>query len=276
MSSPDNKNLKTSGGKTIDNPKLVYNMTTADEIPDDKNLRGNDVDSMIGVEDADYVTIDDDADNKKTGVSGKKETDSSDAEITLDPVSKAGLLSDYDSQWPKTPSVPSSSKTITTGDNPNLDEHHVAEDDVKEYNMEDVGKDANEVDDKVDMDDNVDDDEDKDEDEDEYEDEYDSKDALYEEEADDKTTEVDESMEKEEEAKDADYHVAKTVTKKGGLIYKKLSASDDNFADRVALLLKYDMKFGSPDPVRSYVTPNNIWLGEWLHEQCMAGYPNLM
>jgi hypothetical protein len=48
MSSPDNKNIKTSGGKTVDNPKLVYTMTTADEMPDDKNLRGNDVYSMIG------------------------------------------------------------------------------------------------------------------------------------------------------------------------------------------------------------------------------------
>jgi hypothetical protein len=89
MSSPDNKNVETSGGKTIDNPKLVYNMTTADEMPDDKNLRGDDVDSMVGGEDADDMNINNDADNKKTGVAGKKETDSSDAEITLDPVSKA-------------------------------------------------------------------------------------------------------------------------------------------------------------------------------------------
>jgi predicted secreted acid phosphatase len=55
---------------------------------------------------------------------------------------------------------------------------------------------------------------------------------------------------------------------KGGRNYKKLSSSNDNFADRVALLLKYDMEFGSPDPVRSYVTPNNVRLGDWLHEQC--------
>jgi hypothetical protein len=170
MSSPDNKNVKTSGGKTIDNPKLVYNVTTADEMPDDKNLRGDDIDSMLGGEDADDVNIDDDAENKKTGVAGKKETDSSDAEITLDPVSKAGLLSDYDSQWPKTPYVPSSSKTSTTGDNTNLDEHHVAEDDVKEYNIEDVGKYSNEVDDKDDVDDNVDDNDDEDVDVDEIED----------------------------------------------------------------------------------------------------------
>jgi hypothetical protein len=162
MSSPDNKDIETSGGKTIDNPKLVYNVTTADEMPDDKNLRGDDVDSMVGGEDADDVNIDDDADNKKTGVAGKKETDSSDAEITLDPVSKAGLLSDYDSQWPKTPSAPSSSKTSTTGDNTNLDEDHVVEDNVKEYNMEDVGKDANEVDDEDDVDDYADDDDDED------------------------------------------------------------------------------------------------------------------
>jgi hypothetical protein len=181
-----------------------------------------------------------------------------------------------------------------------LDEHHVAEDDVKDYNMEDVGKDANEVDDEDDVDDNVDDDEDVDvdvdvdidededededenededededvldvdEDEDRYVDEDDSKDALYEEEADVETTELDESMDNEEEARDADYHVAKAEPKqKGGRNYKKLSASDMNFADRVALLLKYDMEFGSSNPVRSYVTPNNVQLGDWLHEQC--------
>jgi hypothetical protein len=200
MSSPENKNIKTSGGKTINNPKMVYNMTTADEMPDDKNLRGDDVDSMIGGEDADDVNIDDDADNKKTGVAGKKETYSSDAEITLDPVSKAGLLSDYDAQWPKTPSVSSSSKTSTIGDNTNLDEHHVAEDDVKEYYMEDLGKDANEVDDEDDVDNNADDDDDEDEDEDvdvdvdvdqdedEDIDQDDSNDALYEEEANDEST----------------------------------------------------------------------------------------
>jgi hypothetical protein len=67
MSSPDNKNIKTSGGKTIDNPKLVYTMTTADKMPDDKNLRSNDVDYMIGGEDNDGVDIDNDAANKKTG-----------------------------------------------------------------------------------------------------------------------------------------------------------------------------------------------------------------
>jgi hypothetical protein len=147
MSSPDNKNVETGGVKNIYNPKLVYNMTTADEMPDDKNLRGDDADSMVGGKDADDVNIDNDANNKKTGVAGKKETDSSDAEITLDPVSKAGLLSEYDSQWPKTPSAHSSIKTITKGENTNLDEDHVVEDNVKEYNTEDVGKDANEVDD---------------------------------------------------------------------------------------------------------------------------------
>jgi hypothetical protein len=126
MSSTDNTNVKASGGKTIDNPKLVYNMTTSDEMPDNKNLRGDDVDSTISGEDADDVNIYDEADNNKTGIAGKKETDSYDAEITLDPVSKAGLISDYDAQWPKTPYVPSSSKTSTTGDNTNLDEHHVA------------------------------------------------------------------------------------------------------------------------------------------------------
>jgi hypothetical protein len=43
-----------------------------------------------------------------------------------------------------------------------VDEQNVAEDDVKEYNMEDVGKDANAVDDKDDVDDNVDDNDDDD------------------------------------------------------------------------------------------------------------------
>jgi hypothetical protein len=216
MASPHNKNIKTSGGKTIDNHKLVYNMTTADEMPDDKNLRGDDVDSMIGGEDADDVNINDDVDNKKTGVAGEKETDSADAEITLDPVSKAGLLSDYDAQWPKTPSVPSSNKMSTTGDNTNLDEHHVAEDDVKEYNMEDMGKNANEVDDQDDVDDNVDvdDDDDQDVDVDVDVDVDDSNDALYDEEADDKSTELDESMDNEEEAEYTDDHVAKAVPKK--------------------------------------------------------------
>jgi hypothetical protein len=72
MSSPDNKNVKTSVGKTIDNPKLVYNIRTAEKMLDDKNLRGDDVDSMIGGEDAYDVTINDDADNKKTGVAGER------------------------------------------------------------------------------------------------------------------------------------------------------------------------------------------------------------
>jgi hypothetical protein len=75
-------------------------------------------------------------------------------------------------------------------------------------------------------------------------------------------------MYNEEESKDADDHVAKAVPKRGGCNYKKHSASEANFADRVALLLKYDMEFGSPNPVRSYITPNNVRLGEWLHEQC--------
>jgi hypothetical protein len=218
-------------------------MTTADEMPDNKNLRGDDVDSMIGGEDANDVNIDDDAENKKTGVAAKKETDSYDAEITLDPVSKAGLLSDYDAQWPKTPYVPSSSKTSTTGDNPNLDEHHVAEDDEKEYNMGDVGKDANEVDgeDDVDANDDVDDDEDDDDEDVDVDvdedidvdedvdvdvdedvdvdadvdvDQYDSNDALCDEEDDDESTDLDESMDNEEEAKYADDHVAKAVPKK--------------------------------------------------------------
>jgi hypothetical protein len=161
-----------------------------------------------------------------------------------------------------------------------LDEHHVAEDDVKEYNMEDVGKYANEVDDEDDVDYNVDDDDDEDEDvdvdedkdedvdQDQDVDQDDSNDAFYEEESDNESTELDESMDNEEEAEDADDHVAKAVPKKGGNTYKKLSASDANFADRVALLLKYDMEFGSPNPVRSYVTPNNVRIGDWLHEQC--------
>jgi hypothetical protein len=28
------------------------------------------------------------------------------------------------------------------------------------------------------------------------------------------------------------------------------------------------MEFGEPNPVRRYVTPNNVRLCEWLHEQC--------
>jgi hypothetical protein len=60
----------------------------------------------------------------------------------------------------------------------------------------------------------------------------------------------------------------KLYQKKAGGNYKKRSASDANFADRVALLLKYDMEFGSPNPVRSYVSPNNVRLGYWLHDQC--------
>jgi hypothetical protein len=28
------------------------------------------------------------------------------------------------------------------------------------------------------------------------------------------------------------------------------------------------MEFGSPDPVCIYVTTNNVWLGDWFHEQC--------
>jgi hypothetical protein len=76
-------------------------------------------------------------------------------------------------------------------------------------------------------------------------------------------------MDNEEEAEDADDHVAiKLYQKKGGRNYKKLSASDANFADRVALLLKYDMEFGSPNPVCSCIMPNNVRLGDWLYEQC--------
>jgi hypothetical protein len=56
--------------------------------------------------------------------------------------------------------------------------------------------------------------------------------------------------------------------KKAGHNYKKLSASNANFAVRVSLLVKYTMEFGAPNPVRSYVTPNNVRLGDWLHEQC--------
>jgi hypothetical protein len=99
-----------------------------------------------------------------------------------------------------------------------------------------------------------------DDDDDDDVDEDDLKDALYKEEAVNETTEVDESLDNEEEAQDA--------VAKGGRNYKKLSASDENFADRVALLLKYDMEFGSPTPVRNYATPNNLWLDNWLHEQC--------
>jgi hypothetical protein len=112
-----------------------------------------------------------------------------------------------------------------------------------------------------------DEDEDENENEDEDEDEDDSKDALCEEEDHNEAT-VDESMYNEEEAKDNYYHVAKTATEKWGISYKKLSASDENFADRVALLLKYDMEFGSPTPGRNYFTQNNVRIGDWLHEQC--------
>jgi hypothetical protein len=161
MSSPANKNIKTSVEKTTDNHKLVYSMTTADETADNKNFGGDNVTAEIGGDIIANVNIDDDAsmntdsnvDNKKTGVAGKKETYSSDTKVVLDLVSKVVLLSDYDAQWPKTPSAPSSSKTSITGGNLNVDDNHDAEDDGKEYSMEDMGEDANEVDIKDEVDD---------------------------------------------------------------------------------------------------------------------------
>jgi hypothetical protein len=63
-------------------------------------------------------------------------------------------------------------------------------------------------------------------------------------------------MENDAEAEDTDDHEAKavTVSKKVGRNYKKLSISDAKFADRVALLLKYSMEFGSPKPIQSLLT----------------------
>jgi hypothetical protein len=80
--------------------------------------------------------------------------------------------------------------------------------------------------------------------------------ALYEEEADDKPTEVDKSMDNEEEAKELITMWLKMQPKKeGGGTYKKLSAFDENLADRVALLLRYDKKFRPTNPGSTYVTP---------------------
>jgi hypothetical protein len=153
MSSPDNKDINTSGGKTTDNHKLVYNMTNVDETADNNNSGGDNIEAKIGGDDVDDVKIDDDAstktdsnvDDNNTGVAGKRETYSYYAEVVLDPVSKAALLSDYSAQWPDITYVPSYSKTSITGDNLNVDDNHDAEDDKKEYNMEDVGDDVNEV-----------------------------------------------------------------------------------------------------------------------------------
>jgi hypothetical protein len=138
MASPVNKNINTSGGKTTDTHKLVYNMTTvADETAD--KFGGDDVDVKTSGDDIDDVNIDADVSTntgsnayyKNTGGAGEKETDSYDAEGVLDPVSKAALLSEYGDQWPKTPSTPSSSKTSNTGDDPNVDDNHDAVDDGK-------------------------------------------------------------------------------------------------------------------------------------------------
>jgi hypothetical protein len=105
------------------------------------------------------MKTDSNVDHKKTVVAGKKEAYSSDAEVMLDPVSKAGVLSYYDAQWPQKPHVPSSSKTSITGDNPNVHDNHDAEDDGKYYNIENVGDDPNGVvdEDEVDGDDEVND-----------------------------------------------------------------------------------------------------------------------
>jgi hypothetical protein len=151
MSSLVNKNIKTSGGKTTDNHKLVCNMMTADETADNKNFGGDGVDAKTGGDDVDDENIDDDAstktgsnaDDKNTIGAGIKETNSSDGEVMLDPVSKAALLYEYDAQWPKTPSVPSSRKMSV---DLNVDDNNDAVDDGKEYSMEDIANDANEVD----------------------------------------------------------------------------------------------------------------------------------
>jgi hypothetical protein len=74
-------------------------------------------------------------------------------------------------------------------------------------------------------------------------------------------------MDNEEEAEDTDDHVAKAVQKGGGQL-QEAQCIRRECADRVALLLKYDMEFGSLNPVRRYVTPNNVRLGDWLHKHC--------
>jgi hypothetical protein len=81
--------------------------TVADETTDNKNFDGDDVDTKTGGDDVDDVNIDADASTKtgsnaddkniggSYGEAGKKETDSYDAEVMLDPASHAALLSEY-------------------------------------------------------------------------------------------------------------------------------------------------------------------------------------
>jgi hypothetical protein len=128
MSSPANKNKNTSGGNTTDDHKLGYNMTTvAEDTTEDKSFGGDDVGANTGGDDEDGVNTDSNDENTKTGGSAddkitygsngeanKREADSSYAEVLLDPASQAALLSEYDDQWPKTPSAPPSSKTSIT------------------------------------------------------------------------------------------------------------------------------------------------------------------
>jgi hypothetical protein len=160
--------------------------------------------------------------------------------------------------------------------NTNVDDNNDDVDDRKEENMDDVEDDINQVDGHHPNEQNEDERDDAPDDENEDEDKDESKvvkdeDVLNEEESEDEQTFQDESMDNEDEAEDADDHEVKTVYKKAGCNYKKLSASDANFADRVALLLKYSMELGQPNPVRTYVKPNNVRLDDWLHQKYKAG-----
>jgi hypothetical protein len=88
--------------------KLVYNMTTvADEMAENKNFGGDNVDAKTGgdndvnTDGADETTktgrnVDDKNTGGSYGEARKKEADSSDAEVVFDPASQAALLSEYD------------------------------------------------------------------------------------------------------------------------------------------------------------------------------------
>jgi hypothetical protein len=144
MSSPANKNKKTSSGKTTNGHKLVYNMMNV-AVDTAKNFGGDDIDAKTGGDEDDDVNTDGadettktggNADDKNTGGSygeaEKNEADSSDAGVVLDPASQADLLSEYDAGWPKTPTAPPSSKTSNTGDDQNADDNDDDVDDHKE------------------------------------------------------------------------------------------------------------------------------------------------
>jgi hypothetical protein len=160
VSSPTNKNKKTSGGKTNDHHKLVYNMTTAaDNTARDKNVGGDEVDAKTGGDDDHNGNTDADDETTKTGSNAddnsiggsygeakKKEEDSYDAEVVLDPASQAALLSEYDEQWPNTPFDPPSSKRSKTGDDSSVDDNDDAVDHRKEDSMNDVEDNVNEED----------------------------------------------------------------------------------------------------------------------------------